>query len=141
MPLRRHCVHSGRSRLIRTRSGRNKKEKGEAEDGQSRHRARSMPSGHTVPGVQALNRRAARGAVVTLGNCQASTPTRSTADGRLLARGREEVQQDVRSHQQYCSHTGGPQHRREVELLERIQRRATKRIPGTEQLRSFRRTG
>ena len=40
----------------------------------------------------------------------------------------------VGPHQEYCTHTGSPQYRRGMEILERIQRRATKMIQGMEQL-------
>ena len=36
----------------------------------------------------------------------------------------------VGPHQEYCTHTGRPQYRRCMEILERIQRRATKMIQG-----------
>jgi len=40
----------------------------------------------------------------------------------------------VRPHLEYCVQMGSPQYRRDVDLLECIQRRATKMIPGMEHL-------
>ena len=40
----------------------------------------------------------------------------------------------MRPHLEYCVQMGSPQHRRDTDLLEHIQRRATKMIQGMKQL-------
>ena len=40
----------------------------------------------------------------------------------------------LRPHLEYCVHAWGPQYRKDVELLERVQRRSTKMISGLEYL-------
>jgi len=40
----------------------------------------------------------------------------------------------VRSHQEYCVQMWSPQHRKDTELLELVQRKASKMIPGIQHL-------
>ena len=89
------------------------------------------PSTHIHPDMHIACRAVQLGNAIIKANCILGCIKRIKAN-----RAREGILPlcAVRSHLEYCVQTGSPQCRRHMDLLESVQRRATKMVPGMEHL-------